>query len=98
MREIARLVVRISDENRAHLILGVASQNQNILEEGQVYTLVEFDGEVTLRKEGESCIPRYVNERKEGQAYDVCWGNSVDHILRFGKTCFMTVEEYSKGS
>lgn len=96
MREIARLVVRPSDGEQARLILGVASQSQNLLEPGMVYTLVEFNEGVALRSEGKSCVPRYVNERAHGQTSNVCWGNSVGSILGHGKTCFMTIEEYLK--
>lgn len=78
------------------MILGAAPQNQDLFKPGMVYTLVEFDGCLALRIEGRSCIPRYANEREQGQTSNVCWGNSVGDILSHGKTCFMTIEEYSK--
>ena len=91
---IARLVVRPTDPIKPLLILGVTFEGQEFLKGGNVYNLVEIDGVLILQHAGASCVPRYNNERGGNQDPNVCWGNSVGHILSCGRSCFLTTKEY----
>ncbi len=97
MNDIARIVTRAAGTDKAGndgLIIGAMFKpGIGKLLPNRVYTIVEFDGVLTLRDEGEcSGTDQYSDWQAKG--YQFNWGMNVSDIM----TCYhfvLTKEEYS---
>jgi hypothetical protein len=97
MKPVARIITRDSDSPNDGLIIGIRL-DPNALKKGRVYEISEVLEELVIKDIGPSAIKGTMPEY-EGRGYslDVCWGNSVDHILDCdGKWKYLTEAEASR--
>ena len=90
MKVIARMVVRDEEDGTARLGLTILRKSQPFFKPGKVYEFVEILGEILIKEVGDSWIKSHVDVGRP-----VCWGNSIDGILRgAGNMISLTEEEY----
>jgi len=91
MNKIARFVTRGTADGKVDLILGSAFFSQKVLKSNTIYEIQEAMGELVIVEKGPSALGSGITDSK----LDVCWGNSVDHILHcVGAHSVLTVEEH----
>jgi hypothetical protein len=97
MKSVARIVTRDSENPNDGLIIGIRL-GPGALKQGRVYEISEILGELVIKDMGPSAIKSTMPEYEGlGYSLDVCWGNSVDHILRCdGKWKYMTEAEAAR--
>jgi len=95
MKSIARFITRPSNipGSTPDLLIGGFYRNNDVIPAGRVFEIREVLGVLTIVDLGPSALG--VDLQENSVRGDICWSNSVSHLLEVGgTTLLLTKQEY----